>query len=439
MRLADTNLTPAPTFHRDPVGNVFFYNGDVYRGIRAPYAAHFKSLLEADFFPNVVDNGLVETSMTDLHVDGYDLVVKHKKIEFESVWGEWCSLMIKDAALLSLRLNLELARHGYICNDIKPGNVLFDYTEPTWIDFSSIMPLESVNPTLWIRRFWRTMFLPLLLMSKGQHAAGRAIYQEVPNRGLQRPLAKPGLRQLPHYYFGLIRKPTSSTMPAILERLLQRTEMLTVAPPPSGWMYYPRAGMPAHDDLESYRPKQRLVYDILRASPPGSVLDLGCNKGWYAELAAGLGHSVVATDIADETICDLYQRIRPKRSRILPLLLDFAWPTPEYGLGLEGRNAFERLNCDVTLALALVHHLVFASGLRFELIASILSRYTRRVTIVEFPPREDEVVSKWLRPGFEWYTLENFIEAMRKYFPDIAIYAADRPPRKLLVCRKRVE
>jgi SAM-dependent methyltransferase len=436
MKVPRTDITPAPTFYTDPVGSVFYSGDEVFRRIRPSYENFYRRLIAAEFFPELLKAGLIDTEISDFALEGSPLVLKHRKIDFESVWGEWCSAMIKDATILMLKLSLALARRGLFIDDIKPGNVLFDRGRPVWIDFGAVVPFESINPRQWLRRFWQTSLFPLWLMSKRIHKWGRLIYREVPGRGLQNVIARRPFRWFPLRYRALLLKHGRGNLVKIVEGLLTYVAELEVEPHSGGWIEYREGRMPSISEPDKFNAKQKNVYRVLKRLSPGTLLDMGCNKGWYAQLAASLGYRVVAFDTDDETICHLYRVVKADELRILPLVIDFAWPTPNFGLGLGGRNAFERLQCDVTLGLALVHHLVFREGLKFETIAWILDRFTKSCAIVDFPPKDDITVSKWIRAGFEWYTLENFTEALRHYFPSIAIYESDPTPRQLLVCRR---
>jgi hypothetical protein len=273
-------------------------------------------------------------------------------------------------------------------------------------------------------------------MSIGKHKVARLIYHEVPNRGLQELISHKPIRWFPLYYRWLLSKHGRRNLTKILEGLLTYVIQLEVRPKSRGWIKYREGRMPSITEPDKFNPKQLNVYRILRQLPRGTLMDMGCNKGWYAQLAASLGHRVVGFDTDDETVCHLYGLIKANSLRVLPLVMDLAWPTPSFGLGLGGRDAFERLRCDVSLGLALVHHLVFREGLKFETIAWILDRFTKSCAIVDFPPRDDITVSKWIRDGFEWYTLENFTEALRPYFPSVEIYESDPAPRQLLVCTR---
>jgi len=101
--------------------------------------------------------------------------------------------------------------------------------------------------------------------------------------------------------------------------------------------------------------KAEFVQDAVRAVEPGLVWDLGCNDGTYSRLAAAEGAYVVAVD-GDHAVVD--RLAREEDENLLPLVVDLADPSPSLGWrGAERRHLPARGRPDLTLALALVHHL----------------------------------------------------------------------------------
>ena len=72
----------------------------------------------------------------------------------------------------------------------------------------------------------------------------------------------------------------------------------------------------------------------------------------------------------------------------------------------------------------------------FDKIASSLAGFTKRTLVVEFIPKEDQFVSKWWSPQYDWYTLDNFIAKLQPYFRDITTHPSYPEPRVILVCQK---
>lgn len=436
MRLNLSEIQFDPGSVVDPAGFVFHYDGRIFRAISASSADLYRELLTSDFISDLFAAGLVETWIADVELEGFGLVVEHRTIPVLSSWTEWCSSMIRDATAIVCRLNLELAKHDLVTKDVQPGNVQFVDGRPVWIDFGSIVPINS-HGTFRFDQFRYHSLLPLWLFSKGRFGLGRAIYGEVGAGYLKRLSTRRPLRWIPPGYTLIRRRASHVGTVVALEKTLEFIERLSIAPRRSSWTEYGQGGMPALGDPSQFSDKARAVYALLRHLAPGSLLDVGGNKGWYAELGASMGYRAVSFDTDDASVCDLYQRVRLQRVPILPLLLDFLYPTPPYSIGLGKASALERLRSDVTLVLALVHHLVFEQGVHFEPIARIISEYTRKNAIVEFPPREDIYVKEWIQPTHNWYTLDNFVATLRRYFPSIEVHDSWPTPRKLILCSRQ--
>jgi hypothetical protein len=90
----------------------------------------------------------------------------------------------------------------------------------------------------------------------------------------------------------------------------------------------------------------------------------------------------------------------------------------------------------MVFALALIHHLVFEQHLNFEQITDELSTFSNRWLLAEFIPRDDRHVRKWWSEQYSWYTLENFITALRRKFQRIKMYPSYPDQRLLLLCEK---
>ena len=182
--------------------------------------------------------------------------------------------------------------------------------------------------------------------------------------------------------------------------------------------------------------KIRNVYEIITRLHPETLLDIGCNKGWFSKLALQQGANVISTDIDESSINSLYGHAKRARCKILPLFMDFCRPTPPHGLANAYRDAQSRLRSDMVLALAVTHHLVFKKSLSFEAIAKQLSEFTGKWLLVEFVPADDIHVSKWMNDQYLWYTIDNFIKALEKYYHDIEVIESNPYPRKLVFCSK---
>ncbi|UBF24681.1 hypothetical protein K9N68_23845 [Kovacikia minuta CCNUW1] len=467
-RIPSEEITFHPLSYADRSGRLFYWRGELYRAVSTQRASLYRSLFEKGIVQNLVEKGLlVETQLTTLEIDHYDLVLKHKLIHSVSYAYEWCAAMLKDAALLMIELNLELAKFDLCLQDAHPWNILFDGATPRYIDFGSIIPLQSLSLFPAEEEFNRFFLYPLLLMSKGHGRIARSFLQDgqgvyradlavlthQPLKGLKpRDLSKTILstfrKKLPKQYLKLKEYFTTNHKSTVFglsiqartiyfQSLRQKIESISLAKPRTEWSNYYEDYFPAFQPSAEWTPKHQSVAQVVHRLNPESVLDIGSNQGWYSQFSALNKSQVIAFDLDETCIENLYLTAKAENLSILPLIMSFSRPSPGYGICNHwAESAINRLKCEMVFALALVHHLVFKELLTFEQIVEGLSSFSTRWLLVEFVPPEDQFVREWMSEEFEWYTLENFISCLEKYFPSIELLESDPSPRKILLCAK---
>jgi len=151
-----------------------------------------------------------------------------------------------------------------------------------------------------------------------------------------------------------------------------------------------------------------------------TAIDLGANEGTFSFVLSARNMATIATDSDHASINKLYRKIKQEKEKnILPLLMDLANPTPAIGINNDERNSFiERTNCDLGLALALVHHLAIGKNIPLEKIAGFFEKLANHF-IIEFIPKQDEKVQLMLsqkKDIYSDYTNDNFEVAFQKYF-----------------------
>ena len=128
---------------------------------------------------------------------------------------------------------------------------------------------------------------------------------------------------------------------------------------------------------------------------------------------------VVAIDFDHSAINKLFIRVKNDGKNILPLVVDLANPTPAIGLNNAERASFiDRVQVDLALALALVHHLSIGKNIPFVQLNELFQKMTNYL-IVEFIPKEDEKVQLMLKEKkdvYYDYNEENFLEAFSHNF-----------------------
>jgi SAM-dependent methyltransferase len=423
----------------DPVGRIFKYKGRIFRGIYAPYAEVAIRVLSEAQANRWFDEGLISTWKADFMLPDFPLILEHKRIPFVTIRSEWPAEGLREAALCYLRVATVLAKAGYCVKDAHPWNVLFDKTTPYVIDWGSIRPMSELNLDFWYLQFRKYFLIPLCLFSLGQTKLARTLLREHIIGVGNYIIDLPSTIFFPERPYQIFRNRSSSSPGLFFDALREYVSTLSFPSIGGEWINYEQPRFQALTAPETMREKDRIVHRLIAEDRCSSVLDIGCNYGLHSEISASLGKQVVAVDVEEHCINDLFRRTRKTGLDILVLFVDFLWPMGESGIVNSIPTIHERLVCDTTLSMALVHHLVFKHYIHFDSIAYNISRFTRKKAIVEFAPAEDEHVSKWSPERFPWYNLEKFITSMLKYFRRYSVLVSEPAPRQVIVFDERIQ
>lgn len=472
-------------FHPHSFGDyhvrLFQWNEQLYRGICREGAPFFTKLFQDGVIQSLTAQGLlIESECDALTLEGYEMVVHHRRLPFASYPNEWCAAMFQHAVLTLVDLALALAKQGLTLGDAHPWNLLFDIDKgkPVFVDLGSI---DFINDSTWrvYDEFCRFCLYPLLLMSCEQTriarllicepegvlksdllrlTSGNTLSSAIPNPSLLSHLESALRQRIPasslQQFKKLLReigllpqRSSNQTAPAdvlgnmrekshvkFLENVRREVENISFpALKTNKGVEYERSLSPQDDWTE----RQKTMHQLLSERQPATVLDIGSGSGWYSKLAASLGSKVVSLDIDEACVTQLYAEARAEQLPILPLVMDFTKPTPSRGLANHWAiAATERFSCEMVLALAVVDHLVLKQRLNFDQIVEGLAQFSKRWAIVEFIPREDPAISKLWSERVAWYTLDHFMDALQKRFAEVRVMPSSPESRVLLLCEK---
>jgi SAM-dependent methyltransferase len=484
----------------DTAGELFLNEEKIYRKVFRNYVPLYRHVLEICRKNDLFEKGIVTTrelkDRGDLEPE-FGLLLEHERIRFITYPHEWSASMLRDAAGFHIDLFGMLERYGLTLKDWHPYNVLFTFTEPVFVDFFSIIPIDDLEkeeylsppkPPAVFSWFWDTrskylfemyrrmyipyFLLPLTLMAQKRQGKARELLLATTLNASARVIApgdvfekrivgrlryefREGLKKI-YLCEGSVGKHN------FFSRLLSEQQNLDVKPDSSAYVRYYELKNENFDVIPTpeWTNKQRAVNNAIQEFKPGTVLDIACNTGWFSILAAKNGCDVVAVDIDESCVDKLYEYAKNERLHILPLVLDIShaadevFPSVEegepYHKRLTGRHpliiaAEKRLQCDMVLILALVHHLVLGQNTSFSALLDIVNSLARHSLVLEFVPKDDELVvgdpdffpAYRKNPGgFEWYTLENLVSELEKAFSTITIVDSYPETRKLLICKK---
>jgi hypothetical protein len=180
---------------------------------------------------------------------------------------------------------------------------------------------------------------------------------------------------------------------ANVNRLEKLVRSLEWKPGASEWSQYGRAA-PRETDAEE---KARFVREAVGQRARNLVWDLGANDGYYSRITAESARYVVAVDTDHAVVERLYRALKEDgETTVLPLVMNVVDASP--GLGWRGleRKAFdERGRPDLTLALALIHHVAITANVPIREFLGWLAALGTPL-VIEFPTRDDAMVKRLL-------------------------------------------
>jgi hypothetical protein len=403
----------------DDVGKVFYYDRRIFRTIFSKNNTKFyQDIINSEWIDEVYDAGLVRTWVCDdVVMENADMVLEHERFSFDIHPGEWTSFMYWLAAKVLVNIGYKLSLKGLTLKDSHPWNFMFQFGKPKLIDFTSIIKKSNVS-LAWHREFIRYFGISIWLASKKMLYPLAREYRKEHERGFGiRLFDFKAVRRLSLH--SLEKQRSYISHPSEYFRKLDKwlDKHKPKSPSAEYWFVYQQS----HDFENPLNPKtqkQKFVYDILKDKHPKSVLDCGANKGYYSEMSAHLGASVVAFD-CEELCVDYCRNIAEKLSLdITPVVMNFIFPTSNYGIALRGSDSFERFHSEIVLALGLIHHLCINQHLSVQIFCDILMKYAVKGIILEFVHADDRHVKAWNKEMPENYSLDFVINYIKQKFPN---------------------
>jgi ribosomal protein L11 methylase PrmA len=428
---------------RDPSGFIFTRDGTLFRQVNNVYRAQYEQFLDSGLYNALVERGWLieheeegESALCDQHA--YK-ILRPRQIDFISYPYEWAFSQLKDAALLTLDVQLLALEYGLSLKDASAYNVQFDAGKPVLIDTLSFEPYVEGSPWVAYRQFCQHFLAPLALMAYSDIRLNQMLRSYID--GLPLDLASRLLPIRTRWRLGLAlhihlhaksQRAYSSTegtrpkrtikvsrlgLTGLLQGLRKIVADLRWEPAGTEWGDYYQATN--YTDL-AFEHKQQLVAEYLQAVQPGAVWDLGANTGVFSRIARRNGASTVAFDIDPAAVESNYRQVkRDGGPQPLPLLLDLTNPSPSLGwAGTERDSLQARGPVDCAMALALIHHLAISNNVPLGKVAEYMSSLCTHL-IIEFVPKADSQVQRLLSARediFSEYDQPHFEAAFSMYF-----------------------
>ena len=440
-----------PGSFRDRNGRVFYLNGEIYRAISQTALENWQTLEQTKFFQSFKESGRLAATErveslpeTDAPEPGnWAGYLKHERINFISYPYEWSFGMLKDAALLTLDLLNAALKSNMILKDSSAFNVQFRGSQAVFIDIPSFEKLGPGEPWVGYLQFCRMFLYPLMLQA----------YKNIPYHTLLRGnidgiepaminatmSARDRFRGgvLTHVYLqNKLQEKTVNSRENLKDNIKRagfRKELiqanvtglhklvskLKFGPEVSEWGDYAEN---TSYNSEDHQKKKDFVGRAAASRSWKLVWDLGCNTGDFSRIASQNAELTVSMDGDHLAIERLYQKLKSEgNDKILPLVMNLADPSPDHGWrGLERRSLPGRGKPELTLCLALIHHIVISANIPLQEFLVYL-RGLDTALVIEYVDKQDEMVRTLLANKEDIYSdyERDYFEARLKELFDI--------------------
>jgi len=427
---------------RDPSGYMTAENGTLKRIINPIYFPQYEALKKAGVFDTLISKGLlIPHSETDVQNDRIELTPE--RIPFITNPYEWSFAQFKHAALLTLKLQKFALSRGFILKDATAYNVTFHQGKPMFIDTLSFDFYEEGQPWRAYKQFIMHFLGPLVLARYHGTEIFKMLQAHID--GLPVSLISSLLpwktRFNPTIYTNIhllakleakheddyksetrVKKISKKAQLNIVESLFDFVKKLELKERTEWGDYYDKTNY----DNEAFKAKKELIREWIKPLNAKRLIDVGGNDGTFARAVADLANDILVSDIDPAAVEQNYLQVRQNsEAHILPFVGDVLQPAPGIGLNNQERSSLiDRLTDyapDVSMALALIHHLTLSGNVPFDRSARFFAKFSRYL-VIEFPRREDSWVQSLLTRKrefinhFDFYNQQHFEEGYGHYF-----------------------
>jgi len=423
---------------RDPSGFLYWQDGELYRFVDDSYKENFEHLLDSGLWEQLLKQNLV---VNHKEIDKYK-IYKPDMLPFVSYPYEWSFSALKNAALLTLKIQKISLKYNMTLKDASAYNVQFIGSKPIFIDILSLEKYVEGTPWIAYKQFCQHFLAPLLLMSLKEYKLQSLLLSNIDGIPLDTTsnlLPKTTLLNfsiLTHIHFNAFMqksmqamqdkplknnnnlKLSKNSLANLLTDLENIIKSLKLKDNKTVWADYYNI---KNYDEDSFEYKKQLIREYLGLTQSETVVDLGANTGIFSKIANEAGKYVISCDMDYLAVENNYLQLKKEKNRkILPLIIDLCAPSPCIGWSCKERMSFfERTGNDKTvLALALIHHLRISNNVPVRKLAEFFAGICREL-VIEFVPKEDSMVQKLLSTRediFNDYSKEIFEQEFSNYF-----------------------
>lgn len=405
----------------DPVTRPFYYDGSYYKAVFPSALAHIDHLVSCGVLDELSQLSLIPRySIHSSNLPEFPLVIKQETEFFELCHDMWNPLLVKDAALTFIRINMILAKHDLGLMDGHKANfIVQNNSRVKWCDIGSIMKV-SRSSVAGFNEFLQFLVYPLLLRKRS-----------------------PCFSKLMRYYFStgcsheeamlLIGKSFNLTknrdqILAFFEKFVKDIDFIPVVPSGEVDDCIKNKLSLFQDDVKNFF-KENSSYSLWSAMDEKkfkTVLNFSSGQGLFSLMLAELGAEVLSLteDETNASICHANFKTASKDYKIK--------------IGIGGLESYVFQKADAVVSMSQSNISFFKKRYTVEDIARQFSRLTNRYLITEYSAISGEALSAQRSLGINDFSLENFIRSFSRFFSRIDVYENSMQNDKVVLIAQKL-
>ena len=412
---------------RDNKANVYNISGKILRKVNIALNLDFDEFLNSNFYQKN-SKLIIKTSILNddekekllIPQEKKIIWLEHEKLDHIIYPYEFTFTQLKDSASLFLNLYIDALKHSYEIIDASAYNIQFQNSSPVFIDLGSFTKLKEETEILWHKQFCENYLAPLLIKSI-TNINFNDIFKGNLN-GIDLKLASKILPFWSYFNFNIltnihihsflnsrisssshtnkkIRKKNkiSFDQKILIANSFKKIINKLTPKKKSYWLNYSKINSYSQEDNSK---KEKNVSEFIKSQNIKSLLDIGCNNGFFSNSCFNNGASqVVGIDNDLDALDEAYKRFKNKSYNFQAIYQNFSNPSSGIGWDNKERLSFtERFKnkFDGVICLAFIHHICISNNVPLTMFIKYLGNFSSNF-LLEFVSKDDKMVFNLLR------------------------------------------
>lgn len=416
--------------------------GCIKRSISPLYFKQYSALRDSGFFDKLHHAGLL-IKHEEVSVSDQDIIIEPEQIPFFTYPYEWSFNQYKEAALLTLKVQKFSLENGFSLKDASAFNLTFFKGKMVFVDTLSFDFYTEGTPWRAYKQFISHFFGPLLLARyigveslklMNSFIDGipiKMLSSMLPYKTKLNPFLYSNIHLLARYEdkhnedyqgYSKVSKLSKKAQLNIIKSLYDYIKKMTLRESSEWGNYYDKTNY-AND---AFNEKASIIDGWIKKIHVKTLIDIGGNDGTFVRKITHNLEQALVCDIDNNSVDANFKSLKVnKETHMLPFVFDVLNPSANIGFSNKERDSFlkriQNFAPDVTMALAVIHHMTLSGNIPFDMSAQFFSSFSKYL-IIEFPNRNDSWVQRLLntkgefKGHFDFYTVENFELSYTKYF-----------------------